>query len=357
MEKEILQITVLKGTKNGEILVCKPGSRLNIGRVMKGNDFALRDPGISQKHLCFKFDSEVSRWVISDLDSSNGTMLNGSKIQPLVPVPITDHDVISIGEKTQLGVRIVSLVSLEENKENGDTTVRRVNPRRGLARSNARGRGSEKEVVEEDQSRVVVPVRGGRKKNNDEANSTRVLADEEKMEKTDKSGGIQLRRNPRRGNSSKALRELDMNCAVDIGVEAKGVQKKRKEKGKGKEAGIINDELHNRNNELLLETDDTDSDSVIMSNEGMGFKAVTRVNSSRVAEEEKGEEDGGVKEGFEVNHIEVGDGIENMTLGQWFESMFVFLPKVIYDETEELIQILKEKAKKFDEHIEAGGNV
>ncbi|KAJ1686194.1 hypothetical protein LUZ63_017584 [Rhynchospora breviuscula] len=356
MEKEILQITVLKGPKNGEILVCKQGSRLHIGRVMKGNDFALRDPGISQKHLCFKFDSEASRWVISDLDSSNGTILNGSKIQPLVPVPISDHDVISIGEKSQLGVRIVHRVPLEENKVNGDANVRRVNPRRGLARSNARAGGSEKEVVKEVESSVLVPVKGGR--NNAEVNSTRVLAEQENMEKIDKTGGVQLRRNPRRGNSSKALKELDMNCAVDVGIEAKeGVQKKRKERGKGKGVGIMNDELHNRKEELLLETDDCDSDAVIVSNEGTGFKAITRFNSSMVTGEEKGEEDVGVKEGLEVNHKEVGDDIENMTLGQWFDSMFNFLPKAIHDETEKLIKILKEKAKKYDELIEAGGNV
>ncbi|KAJ4766664.1 FHA domain-containing protein [Rhynchospora pubera] len=355
MEKEILQITVLKGPKNGEILVCKPESRLHIGRVMKGNDFALRDPGISQKHLCFKFDPEASRWVVSDLDSSNGTILNGSKIQPLVPVPISDHDVISIGEKSQLGVRIVHGVSLEENKENGDANVRRVNPRRGLARSNARSGGSAKEVVKEVESSVVVPVTGGR--NNVEVNSIRVLAEEENMEKIDETGGVQPRRNPRRGNSSKALKELDMNCAVDGGIQAKGVQKKRKERGKGKEVGIINDGSQNRKEELLLETEDCDSDSVILSNEGTGFKAITRFNSSMVTGEDKGEEDVGVKEGLEVNHKEVGDDIETMTLGQWFDSMFIFLPKAIHDETEELIKILKEKSKKYDELIEAGGNV
>lgn len=391
MEAGNLQVTVVKGPKNGETLVWNPRSKVRIGRVIKGNDFALRDPGISQKHLCFQFVPETSRWFVSDLDSSNGTILNESMIQPLVPVPISDGDVIKIGEKTELGVKIVPVVSSKENEEENGGVVkgRRFSTRLNLARVSARGsssRGSEHEEVKEDDLSVSVPVMAG--KNNDKPNLARVSNEEEKkvesletdfgpdlmdkmaqkggrvrgqtrkdakdnanggfeekmednrnlsvqIEEPDKSRGVNLRRNPRRGNSLRALKEVDMNRAVDVDIEAKGVPMKRKER-KGKEIEV---------------SDDGASDCVIiMDEEKVFFKAKTMVNSSMVTGEEKGDRNVGSKEGLEVN-------CENMTLEQWFDSMELFLPKVICDESEKVINILNEKSRKFEEFIEVGGCV
>lgn len=411
MEAGILQITVLKGRKNGETLVCKPGSKVRIGRVIKGNDFAMRDPGISENHLCFHILPESSRWVVSDLGSSNGTILNGSKIQAWVPVPISDSDIIKIGETSQLLLKIVPSVLLKENEEgNEDVKSRRINARPCLARGSIRAgssRGSEDKEVKEDKSSVLIPVRDGR--SNAQANSARVSKEEgtlefdfgsdlmhktahkrkvggqrrknakdntnsginEKLEgnrnvvlfssvqieEPDQSIGMKLRRNPRRGNSSSALKEVDMNRDVGVGIEEKGVRVKRKEM-KGKETGISDDEMSNRIDKLLLETgnDNDDSDNVIISDEGKGFKAKTTVNSSKVTEMEKGDGNIGLKRGLEVN-CEVGDHFEKFTLEQWFDSMELFLPKVIHDESETIINILKEKARKFEEFIEVGGDV
>ncbi|KAF3330574.1 FHA domain-containing protein [Carex littledalei] len=409
MEAGILQITVLKGHKNGETLVCKPGSKVRIGRVIKGNDFAMRDPGISENHLCFHFFPESSRWVVSDLGSSNGTILNESKIQAWVPVPISDSDVIKIGEKSALGLKIVLSVLLKENEEeNEDVKGRRVTARHCLARGSTKAGssgGSEDKEVKEDKSSVLVPVRdarknaqansarvsneegtsdfgsgllhktahkrkvGGQRSNNakdntnidfnekSEGNRNSVLFSSVQIEEPDQSRGMKLRRNPRRGCSSSALKEVDMNRDVGVGIEEKGVCVKRKER-KGKEIGVLDDEMCNRIDKLLLKigNDNDDSDNVIISDEGKGFKAKTTVNSSKVTEEEKGGGNIGLKKGLEVNS-EVGNHFEKLTLEQWFDSMELFLPKVIHDESEKIINILKEKARKIEEFIEAGGDV
>jgi pSer/pThr/pTyr-binding forkhead associated (FHA) protein len=411
MEAEILQITVIKGPKNGEILVCKPGSKVRIGRVIKDNDFALRDPGISQKQLCFQFVPEAFKWFLSDLDSSNGTILNGSKIQSLVPVSISDGDVIKIGERTELGVKIVSPELLKENEEeNGVVKGRRVNTRRGLARGSAKAgssRDSDKEEVKVDGSRVSVPVQGGKNNakanlagvSNEEENTIETLepnfgpgvmhkmsqevkvrsqrrkavkdntnrAIEEKMkenrdtsaliEETDQSRGVKLRRNPRRGNSSTALKVVDMNRDAGVGREAKKLHIKKNER-KGKEIEVPYDEMQKRNDELLLEIEKEsgDFDCLVITKEEWALKDKKTVNFSMVTEEEKGETNIGLEEDLEVN-CKSGDPFENMTLEQWFDNMEVFLPKVVHDECVNIINILKEKARKFEEFIEAGCDV
>jgi hypothetical protein len=63
MEALILQITVLEGPRNGEILVCNPESTIHIGRVIRGNNLALRDPGISQSTSA----SDLFRMILDGL--------------------------------------------------------------------------------------------------------------------------------------------------------------------------------------------------------------------------------------------------------------------------------------------------
>ncbi|XP_078155951.1 uncharacterized protein LOC144551739 isoform X2 [Carex rostrata] len=532
MEAPILQITVLKGPRNGEILVCNPDSPIQIGRIMKGNSLALRDPAVSQNHLCFRFIQDDFRWFVSDLNTSNGTTINGSKIQTSKLVSISDGDVIEIGLKTKLGEEALNpdLVSdsgvevgqkgtgrrrgdivtgntarvlekeesrdsvtfshleTQESDPNGEAKVRR-NPRRvkssrvlkevdgncavdsvlevkevgkkrkgmGGGRSTTStvseeekengdnlvfkldGPGSDPDhvaipelrkgikattsadssmVIEEEgeedagveeiglkgaQSKVSAPVRGRRNnvrpistmvsdKEEVEAlnpdlvsdsgvemgqketekgmgdiiarSTARVLEKEEsrdsvtffhlETEESDHNREGKVRRNPRRVKSSRVLKEVDGNCTVDSVPRVKEVGMKRKGMGGGRDTASTVSEEENENVDnlvLKLDSPSSDPDHVSIPELRKGTKARTSADSSMVIEEE-GEEDVGVE--GERNSEEARVDFEKMTLDEWFDNMEFFLPMVIREESEKIIGILKEKARKFDDLLEVG---
>ena len=51
----------------------------------------------SRRHACIEFDQR--NWVISDLGSSNGTWVNGDRIQPKTPRRLNEGDEILFGRK------------------------------------------------------------------------------------------------------------------------------------------------------------------------------------------------------------------------------------------------------------------
>ncbi|KAF9620024.1 hypothetical protein IFM89_010640 [Coptis chinensis] len=129
-QQTILRLLVEKGPKEGETLERKPGSTIRIGRVVKGNNFTIKDAGISSKHLVIEFKS--GSWVIRDLDTSNGTLVNGNQIEGGKEVGIRNGDFIKIGECTSIKVCIDGAV------EEGVKGVKKVdfdkkNTRRGAA--------------------------------------------------------------------------------------------------------------------------------------------------------------------------------------------------------------------------------
>ncbi|KAJ9700583.1 hypothetical protein PVL29_006068 [Vitis rotundifolia] len=121
MEGPLLKLIIEKGPRGGETLEFKPGSEIRIGRVVRGNNLPIKDSGISSKHLSIQFES--GKWVVRDLDSSNGTLLNDAQLSPDDPADLRDFDSIKIGEFTSITVRIVRC----------DESRLRRNPRRGGA--------------------------------------------------------------------------------------------------------------------------------------------------------------------------------------------------------------------------------
>ncbi|KAI3669378.1 hypothetical protein L6452_40612 [Arctium lappa] len=120
-ESSSLKLIIEKGPREGETLEYPSGTVVKIGRVVRGNTIGIKDAGISSKHICIQFDHELCRWCLSDLDSSNGTILNGQSLKPYVPSGLNDGDCIKIGELTSILVKI----GVEE------TTIRSErNPRR-----------------------------------------------------------------------------------------------------------------------------------------------------------------------------------------------------------------------------------
>uniref|UniRef100_A0A0D9VYI9 FHA domain-containing protein n=1 Tax=Leersia perrieri TaxID=77586 RepID=A0A0D9VYI9_9ORYZ len=103
----VLTLQVRKGRRGVETRQWCAGAVLRVGRVVTGNDIAVRDAGASQRHLSIEFlPPPAARWAVSDVGSSNGTLLNGVSLVPNVPSPLSDGDVIKIGESATLAVSI-----------------------------------------------------------------------------------------------------------------------------------------------------------------------------------------------------------------------------------------------------------
>ncbi|CAM0911902.1 unnamed protein product [Alopecurus aequalis] len=103
----VLTLAVEKGPREGETRQCRAGAALRVGRVVSGNDLAVRDVGASQRHLAIEFlPPPAAQWAVSDLGSSNGTFLNGARLVPSVPVALSHGDRIILGESTALAVSI-----------------------------------------------------------------------------------------------------------------------------------------------------------------------------------------------------------------------------------------------------------
>jgi len=73
-----------------------PARALRIGRQYD-NDIVLNDLGVSRHHAELRNAGDGS-YVIADLDSSNGTFLNGARV--IFTSPVTEQDIIGIGPAT-----------------------------------------------------------------------------------------------------------------------------------------------------------------------------------------------------------------------------------------------------------------
>ncbi|XP_020256242.1 uncharacterized protein LOC109833106 [Asparagus officinalis] len=128
MSKSAIHLNVDSGPKQGETLDRKPGTLIRIGRVVKGNTLAIKESSISQKHLTIEFDAQICRWVVRDLDTSNGTFVNGDRVPSSAAVQLSDGDTVKIGECTSISVKISVI------KENLGG-VKRNSGKRGRSRS------------------------------------------------------------------------------------------------------------------------------------------------------------------------------------------------------------------------------
>uniref|UniRef100_A0A8R7R3Y8 FHA domain-containing protein n=2 Tax=Triticum urartu TaxID=4572 RepID=A0A8R7R3Y8_TRIUA len=184
----VLTLAVEKGPREGETRRCRAGAALRVGRVASGNDLAVRDVGASQRHLTIEFlPPPASRWAVSDLGSSNGTFINGARLLPSVPAPLSHGDLIILGQSTVLAVSIApdsdvkpgprrssrraAAVAVAEEKPTPSVT--RLSTRKMVGtRAAAALEPSETEkggpdaaaVVVEEESHRVVTRGGGRKK-------------------------------------------------------------------------------------------------------------------------------------------------------------------------------------------------
>ncbi len=73
-----------------------PDSGIRLGRELD-NDIVIEGEGASRHHA--RILKVVEAWVVEDLGSTNGTKLNGIKLEPNKPTPIKDGDSIAIGRQ------------------------------------------------------------------------------------------------------------------------------------------------------------------------------------------------------------------------------------------------------------------
>ncbi|XP_031482610.1 FHA domain-containing protein At4g14490-like [Nymphaea colorata] len=278
-KRSLLKLIVEKGRRKGEIIECAQSSDIRIGRVIKGNNFTIKDPAISQQHLVVEFRD--GRWVVLDLDTSNGTMLNDKLIPPQAACAVRDGDVIKVGEKSALFVRI--------SEEEGDA---------GVA-------ADPSNIVEEKPSPEVV-----------------------------------VRRNPSRRAAAaltRSTRGLE-SISVDVGKRRAKVPKNKLVSATvGKKQVSIA-----QNVEAAEECSKEMEKNEIVNDRGMQQSR----NGEKDEKELGGEQPGSSKK-----------NMENITLGQWLDRMEVWLPKQIRDVSEDLIELMRERAKQVEEfvsHQEAG---
>ncbi|KFK37703.1 hypothetical protein AALP_AA3G017900 [Arabis alpina] len=115
MNPPLLKLEFVKGPRDGESMEYKPGSTIRIGRIVRGNEIGIKDKGISTKHLRIVSDSE--NWVIQDLGSSNGTILNSDTLDPDTPVNLSHGDVIKLGEITSIVVNFLNDYVQEQERK------------------------------------------------------------------------------------------------------------------------------------------------------------------------------------------------------------------------------------------------
>ena len=65
--------------KEDEEKICISCDGFLIGSLLEGNDYILEKTGVSRRHLKF-FLKDENVWI-EDLDSTNGTKINGKKIK------------------------------------------------------------------------------------------------------------------------------------------------------------------------------------------------------------------------------------------------------------------------------------
>ncbi|WOL00280.1 hypothetical protein Cni_G08993 [Canna indica] len=378
MENPSLRLTVEKGPRKGEALDCKPGAVSRVGRVIKGNHFAVRDPGVSQKHLTFQFLPDVSRWSVSDLDTSNGTFVNDNKIPPTAPFPLSDGDVIKVGESTAISVKILATERrdvdeghVEEEKESNGAR-----PRRGRARKGApplpvveesaadvgdgvsvrKGKGRPKRgaavpkkdevleppVVEESSEMgtkmvAVEKRRGLGRRPATRSTTAKVFQDEEEME--DPHDSVQV-------VSSNAVEVVD---AFEIATISKDEE----------EMVDPNDAVQVADFKAVEDVEAVEIGDAVGSHATMeaasDFKAVENVETVEIGDAIVGSDAAKEAADSEQEEMavekEVVEDMENMTLGEWFDRMEKALPLMINDVAEEIIASLRDKAQQFDKFI------
>ncbi|KAI5347975.1 hypothetical protein L3X38_000862 [Prunus dulcis] len=403
MEPLALKLIMVQGPREGETLDFGPGSKVRIGRVVRGNNLPIKDSGISSKHLSIEYES--GKWVLRDLESSNGTLLNDTKVTPNTPLDLSDGDEIKIGEYTSITVKFDGY---EESRL-------RLNPRRAAVAvveettvvSVAQGRGQRgraakereaKRELEKENAEAIEAI-GNRRRGR--PRKARVLKSEVEDEKPVEENLVpEMSTRRTRSSKNEELGKIPDNSGVD-GGEVK-IEPKRTRGGARRRKNVPEElpvcdkpDVPEQRDCVIIDVKDDEASKELNFEEEKHEEAGKEFNV-RGESGDKGENgsgsgdkvDNGSASGDKVDNGsasgdkgENGSGrggkgdngsssgvkgdngsgsgsgvnescdLEKMTLGQWFDFLEVHLPKQIIDETEEVIGEMVEKAKRLQEYM------
>lgn len=102
-------LVIASGSAANQILPLTAGVT-RIGRNSATNDYSIDDEAISEQHLSIRFQDDS--FIATDLDSSNGTKINGKRIDRSA---LETNDLIQIGKTKMFFVRLPSLDSVEDD--------------------------------------------------------------------------------------------------------------------------------------------------------------------------------------------------------------------------------------------------
>ncbi|KAA0049289.1 FHA domain-containing protein [Cucumis melo var. makuwa] len=398
MESSAITLIMVKGPREGETLDFPPGATIRIGRTVRGNSVAIKDAGISTKHLSIEFESVSGNWMLRDLDSSNGTFVNDIKLPPHDAFALNDGDTIKCGELTSIFVRINS---------NEEPRSRR-NPRRKAAEkctssdvvgSVAGTRGRRGKVVEEvsvvggcndamgDSGRCLRSRKGRGVKDeiDNQVPDCKKIGDKldvgresQNMNNAVNEPGPKIaKRSTRRTKNtvSVATDSVLENVPEDsrVGGEVKAEAKKTRAGTRGRKK-LQNEPPLEISTVIKLEHSENVEEKSLGENKlvdvGEGKKnANVEERCCGSSPQEICDRDGNqdvciISEGCE----EVADGrashdedflcksekapdLKKMTLGDWFDYLETHLPRQIIDATEEVISGMKIKSKQVQEYV------
>jgi len=84
----------VKGALAGQRISLGQGTAIGYGR--KKNDVHLDDEYISRAHA--RIDRQADTFQLMDLKSKNGTKVNGTRLEPYSPLPLSNGDTIEMGD-------------------------------------------------------------------------------------------------------------------------------------------------------------------------------------------------------------------------------------------------------------------
>ncbi|GKV42289.1 hypothetical protein SLEP1_g49707 [Rubroshorea leprosula] len=340
MDPPPIKLIMLGGPRKGETLEFQSGAAVKVGRVVRGNTVAIKDAGISTKHLVIE---PVSRkWILRDLGSSNGTFLNSNAIPTDTPSDLRDGDVIKLGEYSSIEIKIGEPQECD------------------LVENQAKGAGEELE------SRRRNPPRRARVLKGQHENLVNYAPLVEKV-----AGNPDNEAKKGRGRGRKKLpnlvEEFDRKEAKAEGKEVIKVEeeeeKVKEHNCKGKEN--LREEVHEKEINLLgndqnevkideqhvekMNCEDKNLSEEIDGKDGnLGAKDGINV----VEEQQKlGNGDVGQEAGVNESCSRVDVDLEKMKLGEWFDFLEIHLPKQIIEQTEKMIEEMRRKAERVHDYL------
>lgn len=385
MTPPLLKLSFVQGPRDGESVQYKPGSTIRIGRVVRGNEIAVKDAGVSTKHLRIVSDSE--NWIIHDLGSSNGTILNSETLDPDTPVNLRHGDVIKLGEYTSIVVNFETDAQMVEEEEERKLPPR---PRRNNRRlpdpvpdpvqekpkRRGRPRKNEKEVSEEESVAVEKAVqdlnlssvklevedtpKGVERVSRRSRQIRDVKCEDDVMEEKRRPSSRATRSTTKKEIGGDSFQELEMvlNQARKSRAKKKTVEHKVLEDMGGRNEDVGDEkgssETSDIEDERVKQMENESKKSVIVGEEDLDCGVKEDGETDNFLQEEKHSkgEEGGVETSDEEEKAEQGKvDLEKMTLGDWFEYMKVHLRKRIVDKTEKMIEDMRSKSLRVHHHI------